>query len=146
DGPSTVAGEEIPRADSEVRARRLVADAGRNTLGVLLEVDQLRVEPDPPRGERLGTRLQDRLQPDLREISLRAGAGGGPVQVQATGAPGLHAAELPPERRIRPREAEVVRAVTHVLRRSAALVDLRSDAQLGEDLHRALVQHVCLRQ
>ena len=96
--------------------------------------------------EALRVRLQHRLEPDLRQVGRPARARGYEVGVGVSAARDLQPAEASTVPVVIAGESGVPGGRPHVLRRRAAGEDLRRDAELGEDLHRALVEHVRLRQ
>ncbi len=110
DRAAAVGGEQVVAADAVLASGVLVADERRDARRVLRELEQLVVEADPAGGELLGARLQQRLEPDLRQVELVPGARGAPVLVVACGAPALELGDPPAVVRVRAREAGVERA------------------------------------
>lgn len=146
DRPAAVGADQVAAADLVLGARLAVADPGGDAVVVLVEVEQLAAEVDAPGGKPLRALLEDRLEPDLRQVELPPGAGGAPMLVGAAGAPALQPRDAPPVVGGRSGQPGVVRGRRHVLRRGAALGDLLRDSAVLEDLHRPLVEDVRLRQ
>jgi hypothetical protein len=146
DPPSAVGADDVLAAHLVLRARAVVADRGEDAVVVLLEGDELVVEADATRRQLLGPRLQQRLEADLREVELAPGARGAPGLVGAPGAPALELRQLPAVIGVGATEAGVERGGRHLLGRGAALGDRLGDADVVEDLHRALVEDVRLGQ
>ena len=142
--PAAVGAYQIVRADPIRLARAVVADDGADAVTVLAELEQLVVEADPVRREPLRSRLQDRLEADLREVELAPGTGRPPELVLSAGSPGLQLGDSAAGVRMVPREAGVVGGGGHLACRRAALRDLLGDSAVLEDLHRPLVEDVRL--
>ena len=144
--PAAVRAEQVLAAHHVLAAGGVVADRGPHALGVLLQVDQLVAEADPPRRELLGPGLQQRLEADLGQVQLAPRARRPPAVVGPAGPPGLQAGEAAPVVRVRAGEARVERRRRHLPGRRAPLGDRVGHARVLEDLHRPLVQDMGLGQ
>ena len=144
-GATAVAAEHVAGPHRVLGARVVVRDPGADAVAVLLEPGQLMVEPDPTRIELFGTRLQDRLETNLRKVGATAGAGLHPVEIVVPAAPGLDLRDQPAEVGVRSGEAGIPAHRAHVLGGRALLIDGLSDPDVAEYLHGPLVQHVRLR-
>ena len=104
------------------------------------------MEPDIRLREALGVGLEDGLEADLGQVRRPARAGGDEVRVGVPATPYLEASEAPAVPVVRAVHPGVPGGRLHVLHRGAAGEDLGGHAELREDLHRPLVEHVGLRQ
>ena len=89
DRAATVAAEDVAGLDLIGALVRQVGDRGDNAAVDLFEPGQLVEEADAARCELLGPRLHQRLEADLGQVGRELGAGGDPVGVFSSRAPGL---------------------------------------------------------
>ncbi len=146
DGAAAVGGDEVAGPDAVLPAGVLVADQDGDAAVVLLQLQQLVVEPDAARGELLRPFLHQRLQADLRQVELVPGAGRAPLLVVAAGAPRLDLGQAAAEVLAGAGDAGVERRVPQPRGRRAVRGDRVGHAGVLQDLHRALVEHVRLGQ
>lgn len=106
-----------------------------DVLPSLLDPDHFGTVQNPVRIEFQSPALQDRLEPDLWQDRVRTGGHGGVFFFVGAAAPSVPLHDLAP---VRP-EAGVPRGMAVLGLRGALLDHVLLDAQLPEDLHRALV-------
>ena len=137
---SAVGADHVFGADLVVDAGDIVLDVDGDAVLVLRQSDIFPVEHDG-RAARGGRAHEDRLQQVLRHVADRRRARERVVGLaQRMGAPGQQAPELLASQR----SAEHV--VAHVVLGSALGLDLVLDAEVANDLHRALVGDVRARR
>ena len=146
DRAAAVAAEEVLRAHRVLAAVVEIADARRHAVGILREFNQLVVEAHAARIHRFCPPLEDRLQADLRKVGRAARARRHPVEIGVAVAPALDLPDASPELGVGSGEPRVPAHRAHVLGRRALRIDLLRDTDVGQDLHRLLVQHVRLRK
>ena len=146
DAATAVGADKVLAADLVLVARTVVADRRPDAVVVLLERDQLVVEADAAGRQLVGPRLHQRLEADLRKVLLAPRARGAPGLVLAARAPALELGQAAPVVRVGTGEAGVEGGRRHMLGRRAGRPDRLGNADVVEDLHRALVEHVRLRQ
>src|SRR5271166_1467871 len=139
DGATAVATEHVARPYRVFFAGVVVLNSRSDAVAVLLQRNEFMVKPDFAGIEFLGPRLHKRFEPDLRKIGAAAGAGLHPIEIFVSATPGLDPGDLPADIRVRPVKAGVPAHVAHVFGAGALLIDLFGDADVAENLHRALV-------
>ena len=117
-----VRGDDVVGRDRVGRAVVARADGRHGALAVLLDPDHLVPEPDPAGVELLRAGLEDRLEPDLRQVGLPARTRGDPGGIGRASVPRLQFRD-PPAGRLVARDAEVPPGGAHVVRRGTPLVD-----------------------
>src|SRR5208283_3003369 len=146
DGATAVTTEDVPAPHRVLFAGVMVLDLRRYAIAVLLQPDELMMKPDLARIELLGARLHKRFETNLREIGAAAGTGLQPVEIFISAAPGLHLGDQLAEIRVLAGEARIPAHVAHILGGGALGKDWFGDADVAEDLHGALIEHVRLGQ
>ena len=139
-GARAVAADHVARTDLVLAAVAAAADAHPRVVHRLVDRHHLAVEADL--GAEAARRIeQDRLEHVLRSVAHRARARRGVVGVAVVaGAPGHHAGELAARERGREH------LLAHQVLRQRAAHDALLDAEVAEDLHRALVGDVRARR
>ncbi|MDF3305837.1 hypothetical protein P3H15_12485 [Rhodococcus sp. T2V] len=146
DGAAAVGGDDVLRPHGVLAVGILVADGRGDAAVVLDQVEEFVVEAHVAGIELLGVVPEDRLQANLWQVAGAARAGRDVVGVGVAAAPHLQHAESLAVVLVLAGESGVPAGGAHVLGGRAALIDLGCHTGLGEDLHRALVEHVRLRK